>query len=315
MGERSDAPLSVPEWADCFDVAHYMVFLSVIDDEMTRRGWRYHLDGAAVVVEANGEQGARFGLVDLARKCHHADPTQWPVVVTEHFDSLARSNAEMDSLDQMDLDRVRQLLKVRLYPPGFVENVGRDNLVRRPVAPCLDEVLVADLPSVVATVKPERVQRWGCTWEELLEAGRDNVRGEKVHRQTVELEGGVVIQIYEGESHFVASRVLVLDLGETAPLGALVALPTRHLLSVHVIADLSTQAEATRIMFAWAEQAFREGPGALSPHLFWLAPSGDLLQFELEVSDDGTNLTVTPPERFVNEVLLPLAQHGGEPSN
>jgi hypothetical protein len=316
MDQEKDVFLSVPEWADFMDAHQYAAFLAVLDDEMQRRGWSYELDGAAVVVE--GEPPPRFGLVDLAKKCLQAqeDPERWPGVVADHFNSLARSGAEMEQLEQMTFDEVRDLLRVRLYPPGLSATVGRDSLVLREVAPCLDEVLVVDLPSVVVTVKPEIVAGWGREPDELLALARDNIREEDVGHERVELDGGVVIDLFEGESHFVASRVLVLDLDQEleAPLGALVGIPNRHTMAMHVIRDLGIQAEATRVMLGWLDQAHREGPGSVSPHLFWLTPESELLQFDTEDAADGS-VSVIPPRRFIEEVLLPLSRRLESPGN
>lgn len=319
MGHDTDVELSVPEWADFFDTHQYAAFLAVLDDELQRRGWTYELDGAAVVVTGVDEEGgeddtsdARFGLVDLAKKCLQSqdEPERWPRVIADHFDSLARSGTEMEQLERMTFAEVRDLLRVRLYPPGLAATVGRDRLVLREIAPCLDEVLVVDLPSVVVTVKPEVVVGWDQDPERLLELGRDNLRRDEVTRERVELDGGVVIEIFEGDSHFVASRVLVLDLDPQmeAPLGALVAMPNRHAMAMHVVRDFEIQAEATRVMLGWLEQAHREGPGSISPHLFWLSPDRELLQFETEISPEG--VSVTPPRRFIEEVLMPLSSQG-----
>ena len=84
------------------------------------------------------------------------------------------------------------------------------------------------------------------------------------------------------------------------------AIPNRHAMALHIIRDLEVQAEATRVMLGWLDQAHREGPGSISPHLFWLSPDNELLQFEAD-GDKNDVLSVTPPRRFVEEVLLPLS--------
>lgn len=314
MSTDKDVPLSVPGWADFFEAGQYAGFLAVLDDEMQRRGWEYALDDGALVVSGVGEDSTRFGLVDLAKKCLQSldEAERWPEVVRDHFDSLARSGSEMARLEKMSFDEARGMLRVRLYPPGLAATVGSDRLVRREVAPCLDEVLVVDLPSVVVTVKPEIVERWGRSEEELFQLGRENLGQESVRREKVELDGDVVIELYEGDSHFVASQVLVLGLDPEleAPYGALVAIPNRHTLAFHLIHSFDVQAEATRVMLGWLAQAHREGPGSISPHLYWLTPDSQLLQFETSDSADGGTV-VTPPPRFLEQVLRPLSSRSG----
>ncbi|GAA3207913.1 hypothetical protein GCM10020256_03930 [Streptomyces thermocoprophilus] len=111
--------------------------------------------------------------------------------------------------------------------------------------------------------------------KELAEAARANLMRVEVRHEEIPVEGGAVLHSLYGDSPFVASQALYLAqaahraTGESLPAeGALVVVPTRHNLVYHPIADGSVVA-AVNSLAGYAMRAHGDGPGALSPRLYW----------------------------------------------
>jgi hypothetical protein len=114
----------------------------------------------------------------------------------------------------------------------------------------------------------------------------------------------VALQALHGESFFVASQLLVLErhVHSRARHGALVAVPTRHLLLLHVIEDARVLM-AVNAVIPLAFRYFHEGPGAITPRLYWWR-DGEIVHLPTEMAKEG--VTFRPPESFIEEVMRPL---------
>jgi hypothetical protein len=116
------------------------------------------------------------------------------------------------------------------------------------------------------------------------------------------------------DSHFTASRALVMPdllcrvLGASAPHGVLVALPARHLLLVHVLAD-KTAVPSLLKMATMARIAYGQEQGPISPDVLWWR-DGSWMPVPSVVSDGKrvmrpgpelsfllTDLAAQPPQR------------------
>jgi hypothetical protein len=62
--------------------------------------------------------GAHYGLSNLAQLCHHVGRKEWEGAIASHFDNLFAAVDAEDEFEELsqDFERVRPLLKVRLYP-------------------------------------------------------------------------------------------------------------------------------------------------------------------------------------------------------
>ncbi|MEU3841164.1 immunity 49 family protein [Streptomyces sp. NPDC028635] len=143
----------------------------------------------------------------------------------------------------------------------------------RPVAEGLLAALALDTDDSVRVLHDGDVARAGA--DRLWAAGRANLLAEPVRHEEVRTASGAVLHSVHGDSHFVAGKALVLpelvrevtgrDLPEA---GALVAVPTRHLLAFHPIVD-GTVVDAVNDLGAYALGACQDGPGSLTPRLYW----------------------------------------------
>src|SRR5262249_39361147 len=108
---------------------------------------------------------------------------------------------------------------------------------------------------------------------------------------------GVRIYAVSGQSLFVATLGLAVDelVGKT-PLGALLAMPSAHVLLCHAIVDRRSL-KALEAMAAGSLQAFEGGPSPLSPDLFWKR---------------GDHFTVLPVRREAGQVKCEIPREFDE---
>jgi hypothetical protein len=300
FGSRDD----VPEWAKFFSPDEYQAFLGAVDEEMRRRQLPFEFGDGTVRVSPPDQEGADYGLLNLAQTCHAAGRAEWPTTIQEHFDNAFRSSRDSEELDAKSdrLEAVRAFLKVRLYHTDYLDQMGDGGLVHRVPAEGLIETLVYDLPGSVRTVPPEHVRKWGLPIDELFQIGLDNVKAEPPPvRQNFDVGKGAVIQALVGDSFFTASHVLFLEqhLGSPSAYGALVALPHRHAVLFHPIENMRVIG-AVNSMIPIAFGMYQEGPGSLSPGLYWWR-FGTLTLLPTKVS--AQSITFSPPDQFVKEVL------------
>jgi hypothetical protein len=300
----------VPEWARFFAPGAYQAFLNAVANDLGRRGDMVEIDdGVARVTIAHDRH--QFGLQNLAQVCNQSETDAWPDMVRQHFDNVIRSTAATD-LDRLasDFSRVESMIKVRLYPREAVVDSSGSGPIHRPVGEQLVAALVYDLPEAVATVPAEAPARWPIDLDVAFDLGLANVlEQDEMECEHVRLEQGGEFWAMVGDSFFVTSRLLVLEqyLEPCTAFGALVSVPNRHTMLFTPIVDMSVLASLNALLVVTARR-FTEGPGSLSPLLYWWR-DGDLLALPADI-DDG-QVRFYPPEDFVKGCLEPLGRRTG----
>lgn len=251
-----------------------------------------------VVVSLEGDLAVLSGriegtvaLEDVRARCALEPPQQWPALVGETLQGLARS---LESpVDLVDAAAVRPLLRSRVSTEGAVL---LDDVVRRPFADGLVEVLVAEVAGAVRAVPPSVVASWGVPADDLLDLGRGQVRAAGLPAARAVDLGGVEALALESPSAFTATHVCWLGRCVDVPAaGALVALPTRHLLLCAPMTARGAALDAAQALLVNAEALEQAGPGPLSPDLWWWR-AGSLVRLP------GTPTGLAPPLAFL-EVL------------
>lgn len=301
FGSRDD----VPDWARFFTPEEYRGFVEELSLELARRSLRFVLGDGTVSVALPGAEATDYGLLNLAQTCHATSRAEWASTIREHFDNAFRSSRDAQEIDAKagSLDNVRGWLKVRLYHTDYLSQMGDAGLVHRQPAEGLIETLVYDLPGSVRTVPPDHAKAWGVPPDELFRIGLDNVRSERPAPvlQSFDVGKGAVIRALVGDSFFTASHVLFLEehLDGTPAFGALVAVPHRHAALFYPIADMGVMS-AVNSMIPIAFGMYQEGPGSLSPGIYWWK-AGRLRLLPTKVT--AQSITFSPPDDFVAEVL------------
>ncbi|WP_405789188.1 immunity 49 family protein [Streptomyces sp. NBC_01367] len=190
----------------------------------------------------------------------------------------------------------------RLLPVGLITpEVAGGMRYARIVADELVFAYAYDGPTSVRSLTDEDVARAGI--EELGQTAYANLMRVPVTYEAIPLEGRATLHSVYGDSHFVASKALYLGelarqvTGESLPsAGALVVVPTRHLLAFHPIADGSV-VDALNDLAAYALGAYEDGPGPLSPRVYWWHRGG--LTSLTVVDEDTRTLSLQPPQHLL----------------
>jgi len=288
----------IPEWGRLFDEAGYQAFHDAVREELTARGQPFELHDAH----------ARLGdwelpLLPLAQRCARANRADWRNLVREDLEARfaeEKLGRELDSL-RGDVERALPALKLRVQRSGTL----RPGSVSAPIAGDLHAVLVLDLPSFVTPVRVADLAAWDRPAGELVAVALENVKSrERVEIKPMEVAGARLFAV-TGASVFVATLGLAAEdlVRKPTPHGALVAMPSGHILLCHSIAD-ARSLQVLPAMAAGSLQAFEGGPAPLSPDLFW--KRGDRF-VALPVRREQGEVKCELPREFDEEVAARLA--------
>lgn len=244
-------------------------------------------DGECVEVRGRRLNG-RVALDDLRARCSLLPRREWEGVLLEALHALAL--AREARADLADLAVAGPLLRARVQSEG---SVLTEDGVHVALCPGLVEVLLVETEGALAPVPPAVADGWGVPADELLLRGRSqSLAVEEPFLEPVDLgcEGVVAVQTsspYAGSQVFRLGSLLGLP-----DAGALVALPTRHLLLAAPLLTRAGALDAAQALLANAEPLWRQGPGGLSPDLYWLR-DGALVHLP------GTPTSLSPPLAFL----------------
>ncbi|MCE7548644.1 immunity 49 family protein [Streptomyces thermodiastaticus] len=190
-----------------------------------------------------------------------------------------------------------RLLPAESLPP----QVAGSMRYARTVADGLVFAYALDRPDMVRSLTDGDIER--AEAEALGKAAYANLMRVPVEHDEVAVEGGAVLHTVYGDSFFVASKALYLDevarkvTGAPLPrAGALVAVPTRHNLVFHPIADGSV-VDALNSLATYALGAYQDGSGPLSPRVYWWHRGG--LTSLTVIDHDTRTFSLQPPPQLL----------------
>jgi len=274
-----------PDWAAQLDAAAFERFMVVVNDALRPLGGTAAPDGFA---EIAGSQ-ARYGLANLAQQWALAEPASRDDLVRSHFQRLLGVLAQPRRVGP----ELLPLLRPRIWHTPEIEDTGVP-VVSKALAPGLTAVVTIDLPEAVTSLRPDEAAVTGQTIEQLWEiAFRQIEDGQPV--ETFEMVSGV--SVTSGNSLFVASRMLDPPrfTDQLGAYGALLAIPNRHVLIAHAINDASTRAAVNAIV-PTARDLWRDGPGSITPDLYWWRQDEQLITLPVTREEP---ITLAAPAQFV----------------
>lgn len=226
----------------------------------------------------------------------------WPALVSDHITTIVTAIEE--PLDLSDFELAQHLLRTRIYPAEADNGV----LAARPFAPGLIEAVVVDTPTTVRTVTVEEMHGWPVSGDALFVLGRANVRADGPLQVEEQDLAGIRVAVLQGWTFYAATHLAWLEeYLEIGPYGALVVAPNRGLIIAYPIhggaaaGGYQGVVAAAQELQAQARRGYEEGPGSLSPHLFWWR-AGQLTLLDLRYEGDSLVL----PRTFLS-VLTRLA--------
>ncbi|MET9255322.1 hypothetical protein [Streptomyces sp. NPDC003717] len=172
----------------------------------------------------------------------------------------------------------------------------------RSLAPDLLAGIALDTPENVRVLDDRDVAL--VEWDTLVAAARSNLLSEPVGYDHFELPGGAALHILgHPESVFAASKLLVLEEAvraaggpEIPDEGVLLVVPNRHNLAFHPLADRHV-AEAVNALAQFGQGAYEEGPGRLSPRVFWWR-AGALTSITV-FDQESRTMSISPPAELM----------------
>jgi len=295
-----------PAWARVLGPQGYHTFVALVENYFAGRQIAVQLDMKEGLLRPqlnDAEQSSVFGLQNIAQTCSQADRDQWHDLIHSHFDCIFAASDDQNALriDVSVFDTVRDNVRARLYPLELeqqsVETVHRDG----PEGTL--EVIVVDLPKSVRTVSRSEAAEWGMSRDELFELGRRNLAERtSVQMHTVEIQAGIELLAFMGDAYYAASHALLLDKHLQGDLshGALVGIPRRDVLLAHPIRNIGA-ADAISSMLQAILHWHAEGPGSLSPLLYWYR-AGEFVTLTYTIEDNA--LDFTPPLEFLDMLKM-----------
>ena len=212
--------------------------------------------------------GRSLGLLQLAQHCHLRERDDWRDLIATHLRTMtAHLHDLVEPFSVFDL-------RIRLLPDTPEDRDTLRSLGARPFAEGIVQVLAVDVAEAVRCVPAREVTEVGWdldeAWASALAQTEFLEQPDEIH--TIDIGGVDIIHVF-GERTFTASMIRVIDrlIVETAdigPDGAIVSMPLRHSILVHPLGgdDVRT---AIAGMIPITRQLFKQGPGSVSPHLYW----------------------------------------------
>lgn len=289
-----------PDWAYPMSAADVDAFKVAVGEELEQRGLPHEVGEGMVRLERGGEW-SEYGLTNLAQFCQQVGRADWREAITTHFDNLFEAADADEEFQKIagDFDAIRSLLKVRLYPSDTFEAFGEKGPARWELATGLTAAFVFDLPTTVRTANVEDVDRWGRGDDEVLAVALENVRRDEVEAQPIAEGPSAPIACF-ADHFFAASHALLL--GERLPPEAnghaVFAVPHRHALLYAPMADMAVVESVHRLILT-AISLYEEGPGSISPNLYWWRDGS--IQW-LPTKLEGSDVQLFPPDEFVEKL-------------
>jgi hypothetical protein len=288
----------LPEWGRLFDEQTYVEFVAMVRAELERRGETFRMQDSYVEIA-----GWDLPLLPLAQRCSQAPRESWQEEIGGELDRRVaeeKLGRELDAL-RGDFEQARSALKLRIQR---AETLG-PTAVSAPVAGVLHAVLVLDLPSFVTPVRQADLAAWQRPADQLVRLAVENVKTqERVEVKPMEISGARIFAV-SGRSVFVATLGLAAEdlVGSAGELGALVAMPSAHILLCHSL-EGGRSMKALHAMAAGSLQAFEGGPAPLSPDLLW--KRGDRF-VALPVRREEGDVKCELPREFDEQVVQRLS--------
>lgn len=248
------------------------------------------VDGAAFVNESH-----RLGLSNIAYRVADSPRSEWPEIVDGFVDVMLTVNEGPSA--PIDPDAVYLVLR----PVGEFP-VDTDTV--REYLPGMYLLPAVDFPAHVQNYTGFDSLPWDPAETEAR--GRRNLA--ELPAPTVRLvmllddddptNDAAVYYEFRSDDFFGAARVIVLDellrrtLSEEVPeYGALIALPNRHTLLVHLLHDAPAALMALRAMAQAAVEEYGDSPGPLAPHVWYLDRFGDAVRLT-DLEDTGLRVRI-----------------------
>ena len=298
--KRNKNKQPTPQWASFFNADEYAQFLERLNHYLEKEKIAYSLGNGEITIQDGSFGADQLGLVNLAQMCKQQPVRKWQSMITNHFNSLRENAVFQDEFTKKahDFDFVKPYLVVRLYSKEYLSYIGDEAFIGKPVTDDIVAILAFDLPMAITNVKPEQTIQWNKTNEELFDWGLENARINNPVEIVTETIGEFNVRLVQGNHFFAPNTVLELHrhTGFVGTQGSLVGIPHRHGVLIYPIEHLQVVTAITTLI-PLINGLYKEGPGAISPQLFWYYDN-QFTTLPYELSNE--KIQFYPPEPFLN---------------
>ncbi|MGL6235247.1 MAG: hypothetical protein ACRC20_07870 [Segniliparus sp.] len=242
--------------------------------EMGKRTVR--IEPAVLVLDDDGQ----FFLEATAHDCARVERSEWPRIVAHHARVMAAPSA-LESAALTD-EEFLGLTRARIVGPDAFgdtpearENTAQSYSYVRPLVPDRPEtsplvVLCHDFPETVITLADLHLKDRDV--DAVWAAALKSTAAEQVQHHDVLEQDGAQVEVFRGESFFVAAKALDLPalLGDrTAEHGVLFAIPLQQILLLHLPRDAGETATSLNIVAHLAREWHEQAAKPVSPEVFY----------------------------------------------
>ena len=284
----SGLPFTEPERA--------RLFLNMVRDQLGKRGESVNIaDGVARITGSP----IAFGLLNVAQSCDQHPIRMWRQIISEHFAKSFDPNLSAAVVGLIgggataNLDR----LVVRIHPADAFQGQLRDHFVQRTDLEETLTVLAVDIGASIMPVQRLVAAGWGIPDEELFQRAMANLR--QLSRATwarlnipPTADGG--IDLLHGDFH-AATHILrqPADLPRVGKEGNLIGIPACGTMFSYPL-NKALDPLTLHSLMAISLGKSHDGPNAISQHLYWRTPHGDLKLQRAMRRADGARLLPSP---------------------
>ena len=283
------------------DAAHVVLgkqsdtFIELVEIALDARSADFEYEDGRIRIHRPSAQ--TLDLSALAEQCKEQPQSKWGTLIGNHVGALLESPST-SALDA-ELRGQQPNVKLRLYA---VEDLGRlPRLAFRPLLPGIAAALTLDLADDIESIAPETIERFGATEDELFALAEKHVREHDKPEivETIQV-AGVDVTILEGDSRYTATNALWAEehLQVDSALGLFVSAPTCHHVLAHAI-GVGDPLEVANGMLTLTHGFFREGPGSLSPKLWWRR-QGVTIEIPVKIGEETAE--IIPPALLVEAI-------------
>jgi hypothetical protein len=214
---------------------------------------------------ADGNGGV-VGLTNMAQELVGTPEEDWRPLVEGRLHMLRSASPEVPA----DYGQAGPRLRIRLSADGSQPGYSS----YRPVCDGLDQLLMLRNEVGSITVNDEQILRWGVDPYQVWKDALDHTIWDEPRERRILARGDVRL-VWVRANFFASSALLQLDhlLSPHNRFGALVMAPVRDALLYTEVNDpgvVLAAASLIEVGGGW----FVDGPGSISPDLFWYQPKG-----------------------------------------
>ncbi|TCN60875.1 hypothetical protein [Flavobacterium circumlabens] len=296
---KKNIKTEIPNWASFFENSEYSTFIYEIENYFRKLNIVIEIFDGIILVTENDFGFSNLGLSNVAQNCKQDKPKNYKDIIKNHFDSLIAANKFEIEFEKItdNFEEVKKYIGIRLYNEEYIDYVGKEFAIGKEFEGDIYSMLVFDFPHSIVNIKPEQINKWGKSIDELFEIGLQNIKDK--YPLTITKENFNVFDIWFANSEHFFTPNIVFDLENrkelTGSKGLLIGIPHRHSAIIYPIENLEV-IKAINGIFPAIYNMNVEGPGSLSNKVFWYI-DGTFTEIPYKMEDG--KLQLFPPDNFL----------------